>query len=163
MIASTKSEPIDWLVWRLKRLATEWELAALSLNINPDGLQVTSSSWMSTIDGGPPVFAQHCFDSPQRHHAFEKRRRLVAAWAEAHSDKVTYHNSRRVAITPFVRWARDNNLPDMPPEFIALADIALSAPSPSVQSPSEGCAKTLEPPANAAKGGRPPVRDKKAK
>jgi len=95
--------PIDWDHWRYMPEVTLGDAVALSLGENPE-----------------------LFDVDDPSEAFEKRLKIAVSNARTgRLQLVMLYNNERVSpvlLANFVAWAKGLNLPNMPPEFLALTE-----------------------------------------
>lgn len=95
--------PIDWDHWRYMPEVTLGEAVALSLGENPD-----------------------LFDVDDPSEAFEKRLKIAVSNARTGRLQLVMHYANErvspVLLSIFVAWAKGLNLPNLPPEFLALVE-----------------------------------------
>jgi hypothetical protein len=115
--------PIDWVFWRLHRFVEDWQAAALSLDINPDSLLHHPQAWMA--GSRKALFSSSSFLNDAQEREFDKRYRLVAAWAREHGDKVRYFNTGEVELASLATWFAENDI-DISAEIRSLGEAAAS-------------------------------------
>ena len=131
-------EPIDWEHWRLMRDGEVplWQAVALSVNVNPDAVPMDKAG-----------------------DDFNKRLRVALAHANTGSLPLSVHYPNQpvspLILAQFAAWAVKLNIPNMPPELVAMAETKPEAvpettsepPAPPVVSvgASEPQATTLSP------------------
>lgn len=127
----------DWAYWPADRHVKPWQAVALSLNLEPESLKHSSSSWM----GGPgakPILESESFPDAEIEATFRKRLALLGDFV-SHSSRVQLGvlAGKLVAHT-------------MPPEMAALIDVPATT-GKSTEAPAEPVAKTGRPPEIARK------------
>ena len=130
-------KPPDWKHWRLLDQVEAWEAAALSLDIDPPSLTPHPQAWMAAPLGHRRLFTKDSFRSPQEQTAFDNRFRLIEdVFVPRHGDKVSYHNSGKIALPAFAAWCVENEL-DVSPEFATLGGVSHVTPESAPTAPSD--------------------------
>lgn len=154
---------IDWKYWRHMPEAKQWEVCALSLNINPDKMKSHPDAWRAGPGGGP-IFTAASFPSGPVEAEFKRRLRLLGKHIESGSfprpaAKRGYPPTA-IEVSPgeFAAWGLRVGFDDMPLELVAMADewgrTPKAVPAPVV---------TPEPQAAPAKPVEAPARKPRAK
>ena len=73
--ARVEPPPIDWVFWRLQRFVKDWQAAALSMGLNPDGMHHHPQAWMTGTNKAH--FEARSFSNPSQEQEFDKRHRLA--------------------------------------------------------------------------------------
>jgi hypothetical protein len=106
-IPPKKSQPIDWAHWQLMPIVKLQEAVALSVNVNPD--------YVTKVDD-----------------VLIKRMKIALSHVDAGSLPLEQHYANLpmspVSLAKFAAWALKLNITDLPPELVAMAATATTAP-----------------------------------
>jgi hypothetical protein len=116
----------DWRFWSKIKAVKVWQAVALSLGIDPDGMNHNPNAWMAG-PGGDPIFESRSFPSDATKIEYDKRLRLLKP--EIANTDCFYlfrivQGSRancEIYLRDFVKWALAIDLGVMPPELVAMA------------------------------------------
>jgi hypothetical protein len=113
-------DTINWGTWSRRGRAEVWECCLLSMNIDPQTVELDQMQW----EYAPPPIAPSTFTSEESLRAYVDRTLEVEAAIDAGAFKIEARLSNANQITlnlgEFARWCKKHELDGVPSELLAL-------------------------------------------